>query len=106
MTQFDRRARARRFYEAFANGDRELVEDLISDDFQFHAPPDPDLDRDGYFERCWPHAGGGDIFEFERLVEIGDEVLVTYESDKPDGRRIRNTEVIIFDGDRIAVAEV
>jgi hypothetical protein len=70
---------ARELYEGFASADREAVEQLLSPDFTFSAPPDPLLDRDGYFERCWPGAGSGDAFEFVRLVETGDEVIVTYE---------------------------
>jgi hypothetical protein len=39
-------------------------------------------------------------------VEHGDEMIVTYESAKDDGRRLRNTEVLTFEGDRIVKAEV
>src|SRR5215208_367205 len=70
---------ARELYQGFASADRGAVEQLLSPDFTFSAPPDPLLDRDGYFERCWPGAGSGDAFEFVRLVETGDEVIVTYE---------------------------
>jgi hypothetical protein len=41
-----------------------------------------------------------------RLVESGDEVIVTYESTKTDGSRFGNTEVPTFDGDKICKAEV
>ena len=79
---------AQQVYEAFAAGNRDAIERLLSDDFAFHAPPDPNLDRAGYFERCWPHSG------------------VTYEAMRPDGSRFRNTEVLTFDGDRVRRAEV
>lgn len=39
-------------YAAFAAGDRSVFEQRLTDDFLFSAPPDPRLDRDGYFERC------------------------------------------------------
>ena len=45
-------------------------------------------------------------FEFVRLIEDGDEVVVTYESTKTDGRRLRNTEVLTFAGDQLRRAEV
>jgi len=35
---------------------------LLSDDFLSSAPPDPKLDRGGYFERCSPGAGRGQEF--------------------------------------------
>ncbi|MET0559463.1 MAG: nuclear transport factor 2 family protein [Solirubrobacterales bacterium] len=98
--------RSRQLYLAFAAGDREAVEALLAPEFSFHSPPDPELDRDGYFERCWPHAGNGTEFEFVRLVEAGEEVVVTYVGTRRDGSRFRNTEVLRFAGEQIAEAEV
>ena len=97
---------ARELYRAFAAGDREVAERLLSEDFLFSAPPDPLLDRDGYFERCWPGAGSDQSFDFKRVVEAGNEVIVTYERTRGDGGRGRNTEVLTFDGDQVARAEV
>jgi hypothetical protein len=77
-----------------------------ADDFTFSAPPDPKLDRDGYFERCWPGSGRDQEFEFVRLIGSGDEVVVTYESTKPDGSRFRKTEVLTFDREKISNVEV
>jgi ketosteroid isomerase-like protein len=102
----DRKALARQVYEAFAAADRDLIERLLADDFEFHAPPDPHLDRAGYFERCWPHAGSGQSFDFVRLIESADEVVVTYEGRRADGGGFRNTEVLTFTGDQVRRAEV
>jgi ketosteroid isomerase-like protein len=102
----DRRQLARSVYDAFAAADRDAIESLLANDFEFHAPPDPHLDRAGYFERCWPHAGDGQSFEFVRLIESGDEVVVTYEARRADGTGFRNTEVLTFAGDRVRRAEV
>jgi ketosteroid isomerase-like protein len=102
----DRRELARSAFRAYETGDRELIESLIADEFAFHAPPDPHLDRAAYFERCWPNAGLIDSYEIVRLIEDGDEVVVTYESVKTDGSRFRNTEVLRFEGDRIVEVEV
>jgi len=103
----DRLALARASYEAFAAGDRDAIERLLAPDLRFSSPPDPDLDRAGYFELCWPHSGNRNVFSFERLQEIGDgAVLVTYEAQRPDGTRFRNTEVLTFDGERIRRIEV
>jgi ketosteroid isomerase-like protein len=102
----DRLTLARDTYLAFAAGDRERIEELFGEDFAFFSPYDVGLDRAGYFERCWPGSGRGQAFEFKRLVEVGDEVLVTYESEKPDGSRFRNTEILGFDGDHIRSVEV
>jgi ketosteroid isomerase-like protein len=102
----ERKDLARQAYEAFAAGDRDFYERQLAEDFTFSAPPDPLLDRAGYFERCWSGAGRGNRFEILRLIESGDEVVVTYETETSHGKRGRNTEVITFDGERIARVEV
>jgi ketosteroid isomerase-like protein len=102
----DRSELARAMYRAFAASDREAIERILAADFSFSSPPDPSLDRAGYFERCWPNAGGVESFDFVRLIESGDEVVVTYEATRPDGTRFRNTEVLTFAGDKLARAEV
>jgi SnoaL-like domain len=101
-----RTRRARDLYLAFASGDRDHVEGILADEFTFYSPLDVGLDRAGYFERCWPGAGQGQEFEFVRLLEVGDEVIVTYEMTSADGGRGRNTEILTFEGDRIRGAEV
>ena len=102
----DRVNTARELYLAFAAGDRDVVEGILADEFTFSSPVDVGLDRAGYFERCWPGAGQAQQFQFVRLVETGDEVIVTYEMTHQDGTRGRNTEILSFDGDRITGAEV
>src|SRR4051812_16671780 len=97
---------ARDCYGAYASGDRSVVERLLADHFTFYSPPDPGIDRAAYFERCWPNAELIESYEFKRLLESGDEVIVTYEATRADGSRFRNTEVLTFDGDKICRAEV
>jgi ketosteroid isomerase-like protein len=97
---------AREAYGAYESGDRGVLERLLSDDFTFYSPYDVGIDRARYFERCWPNARQIASFEFKRLVEMGDEVLVTYESTKADGTRFRNSEILTFSGDRISRVEV
>jgi hypothetical protein len=106
MTSGERAEQATSLYRAFADGDREFVERVLADEFTFSSPVDVGLDRAGYFERCWPGAGQGQRFDFLRLVERDDEVIVTYEMTRADGGRGRNTEILTFSGDRIARAEV
>jgi len=107
MARSDRLKIARDSYLAFASGEREFFERRLRDDFSFSSPPDPELDREGWFERCWPGAGWGQRFEFLRLVQSGDEVIVTYELRRADGSGGRNTEILSFDDqDRIVRTEV
>jgi len=93
-------------YRAFASGDRRLIERTFAHEFSFSSPLDVGLDRAGYFDRCWPGAGHGQQFNFVRMVESGDEVIVTYEVTNVGGRRGRNTEIFTFSGDNIRAVEV
>src|SRR2546423_36584 len=102
----DRLQRVRAVYEAFAAGDRAAIEDAFTGGFLFSSPLDVGLDRAGYFERCWPGSGQRQTFEFVRLIESGEEVVVTYEMTGADGTKGRNTEIFTFDGDRISQVEV
>jgi ketosteroid isomerase-like protein len=102
----DRLQLARDAYGAYVSGDRGAIEALIADEFIFFSPPDPGIDREAYFERCWPNSETIAEFDFVRLFERGDEVVVTYECTKTDGRRFRNTEILTFAGDRIRRVEV
>ncbi len=106
MSSPDRKGLARAVFGAYESGDRSVLEGLLSEDFTFHAPPDPDLDRAGYFERCWPNAHLIESFHLLRLIEAGDEVVVTYESTKTDGSRFRNTEILTFEGEKLREVEV
>ena len=106
MSARDRLKVVRDCYSAYESGDRRVVEDCLTEDFTFYSPADVGIDRATYFERCWPNSELIEAFEFKRLVEAGDEVLVTYEATRTDGTRFRNTEVLTLEGDKIRETEV
>ena len=106
MATHDRVQLAQAMYRAFANGDRARIERMLADDLTFSSPLDVGLDRAGYFERCWPGSGKRNNVDFVRLIESGDEVIVTYESEHEDGSRGRNTEVLTFRDDTVRAVEV
>jgi ketosteroid isomerase-like protein len=106
MREVDRSKLARASYRAYVTGDRRVIEDLLTDDFTFYSPADVGIDRTTYFERCWPNSKLIESFDFKRLIEAGDEIIVTYECTKKDGSRFRNTEVLTFRADKLARAEV
>jgi ketosteroid isomerase-like protein len=99
MAATDRAEIARKSYLAFAAGDRGFFEARLSDDLAFSSPPDPHLDRAGWFAKCWPAAGTAQQFDFVRVIDAGDAVIVTYDLRRPDGSGGRNTEVLTFDND-------
>lgn len=92
----------RDIYRAYESGDRSVVEQNLAEDFVFSAPPDVGIDRATYFERCWPASKTITAYEYPRLLEAGDEVIVTYEATRTEGPRVRNTEIFGFDGTRSA----
>ena len=97
----------KQFYEAFSKTDRNsFVENLLAPNFTFSAPPDPFLDRDGFFKKCWPEGHNLKDIEYVRVIEHGDEVIITHEYLKPDGAKGRNTDIITFAGDKIVRLEV
>src|SRR4051812_46357723 len=102
----DRLEIARACYDAYASGDRAVVERHMAQDLVFFSPPDPGIDREAYFERCWPNADTIAAFAFERLLAHDDEVIVTYEATRNDGSRFRNTEVLTFARDQVTRVEV
>jgi ketosteroid isomerase-like protein len=106
MPARDRLALAREAYQAYESGDRRVLDELLSEDFEFFSPADVGIDRASYFERCWPNAARIKEYEFPRLLEAGDEVIVTYDCTRSDGSRFRNTEVLAFEGEKIRKAEV
>lgn len=106
MTANHRLQTVRDSYRAYESGDRSVIEEILSEGFTFYSPPDPGIDRATYFERCWPNAERMAKFEFVRLIEAGDEVIVTYEATRSGGSRFRNTEIFSFDGRQISRVEV
>ena len=106
MPARDRLALAREAYRAYESGDRRVLDELLSEDFKFFSPADVGIDRASYFERCWPNAARIKDYEFARLLEAREEVIVTYECTRTDGSRFRNTEVLTFEGEKIRKAEV
>jgi ketosteroid isomerase-like protein len=106
MPARDRLQTVRDLFGAYESGDRAILDQSLSQDLTFYSPPDPGIDRASYFERCWPAHELIDSYAFVRLIESGDEVIVTYEFTKVDGSRARNTEIITFSGDQVSRVEV
>ena len=106
MPSRDRIDAVRRCFRAYETGDRSVLDELLADDLTFFSPPDPGIDRATYFDRCWPNSETTRAFAFKRLLAVDDEVVVTYEAEKTDGSRFRNTEVMTFDRGKIKTIEV
>src|SRR5882757_726724 len=96
----------RALFAAYMANDRKAVENSFTGDFRFTSPYDDRLDKATYFERCWRVSDWIERQALEKIVVEGDEAFVTYEVVAKDGKRFRDTEFFVFDGERIRSIDV
>ena len=83
------------YFTAYEEGDRDTVFTLLAEDFSFSSPLNYRVDRDTYFRNCWP-MNPHITLHIERIFEKGNEAFVTYECERSDGTRFRNTGFFIL----------
>ena len=93
-------------FAAYRVKDRNILEDLLADDFTFTSPYDDRIDKATYFERCWPNGLRMRANTLEKIFEDGDEAFVTYKVVTHDGTEFRNTEFFTFQDDRVRTIDV
>ena len=96
----------RKLYGAYVSKNRQVVEDLLSDDFSFTSPYDDHIGRTVYFQKCWPYSERIKAFEIEKLFDKGNEAFIRYEIETIAGDRFRNVEWMRFEGDKLQEVEV
>jgi Domain of unknown function (DUF4440) len=96
----------RRYYAAYPARDRAAVERLVSDELIFTSPDDVRIDRQTYFERCWPNSEQIRDIRIEELLVRGDEAIVRYALEKQTGECIGNVEWLRIEDEKIAGIEV
>lgn len=96
----------RKSYTDFITRDRKALEELFTDDFTFHSPHDPHINKSTYFEKCWPNGDNFRAFKIEKLFVKGNEAFVRYECETKAGSKFRNTEYVMVKGDKIDRVEV
>ena len=102
-----RAMRIRAMFDAYLANDRAAVEGLLSDDFRFTSPYDHELDRASYFARCWRDDNGWIArHQLERIMVEGDAAYVIYLCVARDGASFRNTELMLFAGDKVRRIDV
>ncbi|WFU16137.1 nuclear transport factor 2 family protein [Bradyrhizobium sp. CB3481] len=106
MAAIDKADIVRAIFEGYLTGNRRLVEASFSDDFRFTSPYDDNIDKAAYFERCWKDSDWIARHELEKIVADGDDVFVTYHCVAKDGKSFRNTEFLVFDGDKVRRIDV
>ena len=96
----------RAIFAAYLANDRNFVENALCDDFRFTSPYDDAIDKPTYFERCWKNSDWIERHELERIFVEGDEAFVTYRCVAKDGKTFRNTEFVVFEGDKVKRIDV
>jgi hypothetical protein len=64
------------------------------------------IDRATHFERCWRGSDWIERHALERIVVEDNEAFVTYQCVAKGGKAFRNTEVFLFEGDRVKRIDV
>jgi ketosteroid isomerase-like protein len=96
----------RALFAAYRANDRASVENSFTEDFRFTSPYDDRIDKATYFERCWRVSDWIERQQLEKIFVEGDEAFATYQVVTKDGKRFRNTEFFVFDGERIKRIDV
>ena len=96
----------RKYFRAYEKKDRKAVEALLSDDFVFTSPYDDHIDREAYFERCWPNSETISSFSIEKLFAQDNEVFVRYKLQPKAGESFRNTEHMTIEDGKIKEVDV
>jgi len=97
---------ARACLQAYVDKDRATIEALIADSYRFTSPIDNALDRETYFEICWPNSEAMAGFDCIYQSEDGDRAFIVYEGRTSTGRTFRNCEVHTVRDGRLAATEV
>jgi ketosteroid isomerase-like protein len=97
---------ARACYQAYVDKDRAAIEALLDTDFHFTSPLDNHLDREAYFERCWPNSDRIRACTIKRIQPVGETAFVTYEGEAVGGKGFRNTEIMTIRNGKIVEVEV
>lgn len=94
------------YFAAYENKNRAALENLLADDFTFSSPVDDRIDRDRYFERCWPFSEQVKEFRIEKILADDEEAFVRYEAVMKNGAAFRNIETFTIEAGKIRHVEV
>ena len=93
-------------FAAYESKDRSTIEAIIAEDFTFSSPLDDRINREQYFERCWPNSEHLEHFEIQKLFVTGDEAFVQYEAHPKGKPPFRNTEFFTLRNGQITHVDV
>jgi ketosteroid isomerase-like protein len=96
----------KKYFAAYESNDRKTIDELLSEDFRFSSPDDPDIDKTTYFKKCWPFSEKAKLYKIEKLIEEDDEAFVQYECETIAGNKFKNAEFFKTKENKIKKVEV
>jgi hypothetical protein len=84
----------RGFFEAFRDRRRGDAENMLAADFTFTSRFDDHIDRDAFFELCWPNGELHSEMRIERITPDSEGAFITYFVTTKTGKQFRNTEYL------------
>lgn len=97
---------ARACLQAYVDKNRAAIEVLIADDYHFTSPIDNSLDRETYFEVCWPNSKALTGFDYIYQIEDRNRAFIVYEGHTANGKAFRNSEVHTVRNGQLVATEV
>lgn len=94
------------FFSAFIEQDKQLADKLLTEDFTFTSQYDDRINKETYFEKCWPNKDRIKHQEIEKIIAQDNEAFILYKSELVDGSKFRNTEHIILSDGQIKEVNV
>ncbi len=93
-------------FRAFQNQERENLENILSPDFLFSSPHDKKLNKEQYFELCYPFSERVKNYEFQTIMEKGNEVFVIYKCSVADQEAFINSEYFTIENGKVKSVKV
>jgi ketosteroid isomerase-like protein len=99
-------------FDYYRRGDEQAALPLYAEDFRFTSPQDDHIDKDAFFERCFPTASRVSRHETVHMVPADDEsAFVMYEYElgsetESPGAVHRNVELITVQDGQITEVQV
>lgn len=96
----------RRYYQAYENDDRSVIEPLLHPEFTFSSPQDDRIDRSTYFDRCWPNHERIAAFTLVDACAGASDALIRYWASEITGPGFANVEHFEFTDGLISHVDV
>jgi ketosteroid isomerase-like protein len=96
----------RSYFGAYTAKRRDVLENLLHEDFGFRCPLGSRIDRATYFKECWPGSAKIRDVRFESVLTEGDEAAVRYVATLHSGAEYRCAEYFRAEGGRIVQVDV